>query len=100
MGVSCQGTPCSNYDGVYELTQVGDFCRWLYTSGLVELEIICEFGNWWLTLSYNDHYCAQWTYPLHGEAASCPPTGECIWIWNDLGYGCAEGVAETDSCPT
>ena len=97
LGSSCQGEACADFNGVYQLGQVGNTCVWTYLSGSFRLSIECELGNWWLWVEYNDHNCAVWSYPLHG-APNCPPVDDCIWIW---AYGdCSEGVATTDSCPT
>ena len=85
---------CSNYSGKYNVTQVGDFCRWLYTSGNVSIEITCENGYWWIVLDNAlaiGVHCGVWSYPLV-DAPTSPPLLDTAWTWV---YGACEAVDST-----
>ena len=62
---------CSNYNGIWTLTQQGATgidCTWLYTDPVdgFTIRIHCEDGYWLLTIQNGETICAQWRYALAG----------------------------------
>ena len=91
---------CSNYNDTYELDQVGDFCRWLYTSGTISVEITCENGYWWIVLDNTDApgvHCGVWYYPL-ADAPTTPPLLDTAWTWAYGECNGADSTATTAAC--
>ena len=70
LGGECGEIKCSDYNGVWLLTQegaAGTDCAWSYTapSG-VTIRVHCDAGYWWLTIANGPIVCAQWKYSLEG----------------------------------